>query len=887
MIRKLAIPSVVLVVTFLPSPASAEELTPFVIPAEGLETSPIALPPGPAIATNGPRVVARDGQFYLGEKRIRVWGVNTCFGASFPTHADAGNVAARLAAAGINSVRMHHMDSSAFPRGIWDPEDATKLSAEALDRLDYFIDQLAKHGITTNINLHVSRTHSRVLGLPQYRDMPKYDKVIGIFTPKLIAAQKKYARDLLGRVNEYRKVRYAADPAVAFVEITNEDSFFMWDGEHRLQTLAPYYEGILRGMFAAWLKQRYGDTGGLRKAWSQNADPLGGNLIGDPAFTLKAPADSKKPRWSLEQHEGASASVRPAKGAPGGVRIELQKLSGSDWHVQFRNAPLAVRKGQYYTLSFRARADRPRTISVGVGMNHAPWGDLGLRRSVSLGDNWQAYRMGFVARAKDAQARLSFTLGGDAAAVELAEVMLASGGQVGLAEGESIEAGSVKLFADSEVDTRALDRVRFLAQTEKDYFDGMRKLVRDEIGCKALVTGTIVFGPAGLYGQSDMDFIDAHAYWHHPRFPGQPWDSDNWLIEQSAMTGQPEKATLPTLSCQRLAGKPYTVSEYNHPAPMDAQAECVPMIAAWAARQGWNGVWLFTYSQRADDWAPRRFTGYFDMDANPAKFGFFVPGAVLFRDGSLTEVLDEKVYDLSTNEDLLTTIARLHTRHGRSMQNVLTRQFKVTWQQMLTNSIAVSLGAGPSREVVELPEISIGTLQTTVSVPDGGTLLLGPSCSGGEAEVSAAEPIEWIASDLRRRFVYCGERAVVQTGWWAGPLNGKPTFRAVAAAALDGRPLKTSRKILIAACGRCENTGMKFTPDRRSVRSNWGAAPVRIEPVDHELVLPGTPGDELRLTPLGPDGRPAGKAEVIELNKETTVLLFAKHKTMWYLLTRP
>ena len=39
--------------------------------------------------------------------------------------------------------------------------------------------------------------------------MPDYDKVIGIFTPPLVEAQRKYARDLLTHTNAYRKVRYA------------------------------------------------------------------------------------------------------------------------------------------------------------------------------------------------------------------------------------------------------------------------------------------------------------------------------------------------------------------------------------------------------------------------------------------------------------------------------------------------------------------------------------------------------------------------------------------------------------------------------------------------------------------------------------------------------
>jgi hypothetical protein len=47
-----------------------------------------------------------------------------------------------------------------------------------------------------------------------------------------------------------------------------------------------------------------------------------------------------------------------------------------------------------------------------------------------------------------------------------------------------------------------------------------------------MVTGTIVFGPLGLYAQSDMDFIDSHAYWQHPQFPNRPWDSGDWLMNR-------------------------------------------------------------------------------------------------------------------------------------------------------------------------------------------------------------------------------------------------------------------------------------------------------------------------------------------------------------------
>ncbi len=99
--------------------ARCADFVPFVIPTTQNEKSLIAFPSRP-IEPNAARLVARDGHFFLGggpgADRVRICGVNLCFAANFPTHADAERVAAPLAAFGINSVRFHHMDSQSFPR---------------------------------------------------------------------------------------------------------------------------------------------------------------------------------------------------------------------------------------------------------------------------------------------------------------------------------------------------------------------------------------------------------------------------------------------------------------------------------------------------------------------------------------------------------------------------------------------------------------------------------------------------------------------------------------------------------------------------------------------------------------------------------------------------
>ena len=594
------------------------ELVPFVIPTRPVADSRIRFSFAP-ITVNGQRIVVRGGHFYRGRERTRIWGVNLCFGACFPTHPDAERVAERLAAAGVNSVRFHHMDRSAFPRGIWDRRDPTRLSATALDRLDYLIDRLARCGVYANINLHVSRAHSRVLGLPTAR---KFDKMTGIFTPKLVDAQKRYARDLLTHVNTYRKVRYADDPAVAFVEITNEDSLFMWGADQTLRSLPQYYAKILEGKYVVWLERRYGTTAKLRAAWGRGAVPLGEDMLIDGTFRKAGKAALKPDErgWRLHGHAGCEVKWAHLPKSPDAIRVEIGKADEVEWHIQLLQNRVPIKAGQYYTLSFRARADRARSISLGLQQAHEPWKGLGLWRRIQLNNTWQKLRIGFPAKGGDENAQLCFNLGGSTVAVQVADVQFRAGGMIGLAKDESLEPGTVALFRDSETAARELDRMHFLADTEKDYFDGMYRFVKNGLGCKALVTGTIVFGPLGLYAQSGMDFIDGHAYWHHPRFPGRPWDMGNWTVGQAAMADHPEQATLFRLAAERLAGKPFTVTEYNHPAPNDYQAECVPMVASFGAAQDWDGIWLFAYNHATDDWDREHFKGFFDIDANGVFF---------------------------------------------------------------------------------------------------------------------------------------------------------------------------------------------------------------------------------------------------------------------------
>lgn len=422
----------------------------------------------------------------------------------------------------------------------------------------------------------------------------------------------------------------------------------------------------------------------------------------------------------------------------------------------------------------------------------------------------------------------------------------------------------------------------FLAQTEKAYFDGMYSFIKKNIGSKALVTGTMVFGPLGLWAQSDLDYIDNHAYWQHPSFPGKPWDGANWLVEQKAMVDHPGQSTLFRLAAAHLAGKPYTVSEYNHPAPNDYQAECVPMVAAWGAAQDWDGIWLFAYSHSEFTTTTDHFFNFFDIAANPAKWGFVPAGAKIFRDAGIEPFKILELVGLPRSGrlvrygDKLPDLAELQLRHGLDM-------YAIVQQPKIDLDLNVQVFVDFSYSLQRKGVYSLPAHMTWGKRADGK----GVFSHYGDADavlINAEAPTKW------PKFEIC-EKGLPSFAFKTFALD-KPAFTIATVVALDGQPFWGSRKILITACGRCENTGMEFSKDRRTVGTKWGKAPVRIEPVQGTIELELPREGKYRCQALDAAGLPGKTVEIVSATTQAsgpataTIKLDASYGTMWYLITR-
>ena len=216
---------------------------------------------------------------------IRFNGTNLTGPANFPEHDVADRLAARFARLGINCVRLHFMDTwyknfMDRPRQcILDDDSKTqrKLSPAQLDKLDYLIAAFKKRGIYVNMNLHVGRTLDERDGVP--KGSPWANKTVGQFYPRCIELQKEYAHDLLTHVNKYTGNAYTDEPAVAMIEISNEDRGLVVIRRHMgIKKLAKPFQNELERQWNEWLKKKYhSGKGGPRSvaaAYANGKAPL-------------------------------------------------------------------------------------------------------------------------------------------------------------------------------------------------------------------------------------------------------------------------------------------------------------------------------------------------------------------------------------------------------------------------------------------------------------------------------------------------------------------------------------------------------------------------------------------------------------------------------------
>ena len=94
--------------------------------------------------------------------------------------------------------------------------------------------------------------------------------------------------------------------------------------------------------------------------------------------------------------------------------------------------------------------------------------------------------------------------------------------------------------------------------------------------------------------RKDYDYVDNHFYVDMPRYMKHHGNVPAWIDEASAIPGM--NADEANLFPSRIFGKPFTVTEFNYTYPSRYRAEAGSVLPAYAALQGWNGMFLYQYT---------------------------------------------------------------------------------------------------------------------------------------------------------------------------------------------------------------------------------------------------------------------------------------------------
>lgn len=223
--------------------------------------------------------IGRQGEklVYNGDP-IKLWGLNLCFATCAPEKELADKRAAFYSKYGVNSVRLHKYADGSGWSGIQSADSFVDLDPEGLDRMDYQIAAFKERGIYVKFSAHFG---SQKLGPGDKKYVP-YLEEFGEFSERknrittphsgvhysleLQQVQILQMVNLLKHENPYTGMTYAEDPAVAFLEIINEQSILFYSSMQPLKA-SPTLRQYVAKRFCHWLREKYGSHERLTEAW--------------------------------------------------------------------------------------------------------------------------------------------------------------------------------------------------------------------------------------------------------------------------------------------------------------------------------------------------------------------------------------------------------------------------------------------------------------------------------------------------------------------------------------------------------------------------------------------------------------------------------------------
>ena len=542
-------------------------------------------------------------------KELKMWGTNLYLHGNLQTPQSATKLANQLAKLGYNMVRLHGLDN--VKGGILAEGDTLQLNELAIDRLDYLISELSR-GIDVDLNIHVNNRYI-------YKDMqdptsiPINGKQVHYFNKQAEQHLKDYIDLLANHVNPYTDLAYKDEPAIALVELINEDGMlqaFLGGQLNGKYTSNPeknvngVYEDQLNKQWNEWLKKKYISASKFASAWK--GKKAGNNLLKNPTFS------NNISNWFFKVNSKDIKAAITYDNQEKAVKVINSQLSTSsaEWQVQFGQLGLAIENGKRYELSFDVKSSQNKSISLELGNIKPINGSYGAYldnttskafKAVPVTTKWTNQHFFFVSSdtTQNGNTKFDFALGKMKGDIMLKHIVLRESEIIGLSPDESLEKANIKrlfIFSSDEYSKERLwDTTDFYYQLEDGLNQRLYQFAKSE-GFKQPLTFNNWYNGGNLstYAQSKGDYTDEHIYWDHP----SSWNLTNFTMHNKSPISDPDKVLPHMMMIQGIKNKPYVLSEVNNTFPAKYEYEFFPTLVPYSSFQSVNGIMHFAYTEK-------------------------------------------------------------------------------------------------------------------------------------------------------------------------------------------------------------------------------------------------------------------------------------------------
>ena len=404
---------------------------------------------------------------------------------------------------------------------------------------------------------------------------------------------------------------------------------------------------------------------------------------------------------------------------------------------------------------------------------------------------------------------------------------------------------------------------KFYMALEDRYFQAMCRFLK-KLGVRAPIAATSDHnhwksGYPLLSSTAKLDVVDGHVYWQHPRRRVAPKTGKrSFWMGNSPMVNQPLGSSVVQLARSAVAGKPYTVSETNHPVPSDYACEGIPILTAYALLADWDGIFFYTFEHSDPKQWMSRSGGHFDTRPDPVRMTQLAAGALMFHRADVAPARKTVGRSYSTQQ-VIESI-----RMSSSQRPFFTPGFSNAVPLVHATRIESFHKAKTTYPAFDAP---------SPIVSDTGELTW-----RGAADKKGLVTVETDRTQAMIGFVGGGRKQLPDLA-----VDVDTPFCSIVLTSLDGEPLARSRRMLLSATARSRPTGMTWDTKRHTLLS-WGKLPMLIEPVTGTVTLRRRrAGAKLTLTPLDGAAAALAKPKPGATGGEGTSFALDQ-PTVWYLI---